>query len=161
MFASVVDDVLGRTVEFQHFVITGRFEPAGFELVADFHFQVVFGLVLEVVLEFDDEFHGFAEPIHDQLLRTEGFDLGNLEPFFLFGQFREHVPAFTLETDFLDLAFLFAFRSQDFREETLFAVGPGPGLDDFKHTVCDVGLKPVVFDEHGLVDLLQVTDFEA
>ena len=161
MLASVIDDVLGRTVEFQHFVITGRFEPAGFELVADFHLQVVFGLVLEVVLELHDEFHGLAEPVHDQLLRTEGFDLGDLEPFFLFGQFCEHVPALALETDFLDLAFLLAFRSQDLREKTLFPVGPGSGLDDFKHTVCDVGLQPVVFDEHGLVDLLQVADFEA
>ena len=150
MLASVIDDVLRCAVEFEHLVVAGCFKPTGFELVADFDLQVVLGFVLEVVLELDDEFHGFTEPVHDQLLCSEGFDLGDFEAFLLFCQFREHVSALALETDFLDLAFLLAFRGQDLGEEALFAVRLRPCLDDFKDAVGDVGLEAVVFDQHGL-----------
>ena len=75
-------------------------------MVSNLDLLVVFAFVVEVVLEFDDEFNGFAQSVHDEFLGSK-LDLGDLQAFLLFGQFGEDVLLLALELDFLNAGFLF------------------------------------------------------
>ena len=116
---------------------------------------------MQVVLEFHDEFHRLSEAVHDEFLSAEGFDLGDLEAFLLFGQFGEDVLLLALEFHLLDARFLLLLGSEDLGKEALFAVRLGSSGDDFNDTLGDFFLQPVVFHEHGFVDFFQIANLQS
>ena len=150
-----------RPFEFEHFVVPRRFKATGFELVSNLDLLVVLALVVQVVFQFHDEFNGFSKPVHDEFLRSESLDLGDLESLFLFGQFSEDVLLFSLELYFFNARFLFLFRRQDLRQEPFLTVRLWSGRDDFNDALSDFLFQTVILDEHVLVDLLQIANLQA
>ena len=123
MLASEVHDVLRCAFKFEHFMVASSLKATGFELVTNLDLLVVLALVVKIVFQLDDEFNGLAKAVHDELLRSKGFDLGDLEALFLLGKFGENVLLLALELDLFNARFLFLFGSEDLGKETLLTVG--------------------------------------
>ena len=85
---------------------------------------------MKVVFEFDNQFHCLAQTVHHQLLGTEGFDLCNLEPFFLLSEFGENIFLLALEFDFFNFGFLLFLGGENLRQIALFSVTLRSGCDD-------------------------------
>ncbi len=116
---------------------------------------------MQVVFEFDDEFDGLAQTVHDEFLSTEGFHLGDLEAFFLLGEFGENVLLLALELDLFNSGFLLLFGCENLRKETLLSVRLGSSRDDFDDTLSDFFLEAVILDQHVFVDFLQIANLQS
>ena len=160
VLSSEVHDVLGRALKFEHLMVSSGFKPTGFELVSNLELLVVLAFIMQVVFELDDEFDGLAEAVHDEFLGTEGFDLGDLEAFFLLSEFGEDVLLLALEFHLFNTRFLLLFRSEDFGKEAFLAVRLRSCGDDFNDTLGDFFLEAVILDQHGFVDFLQIANFQ-
>ena len=130
-------------------------------MVSNLDLLVVFAFVVKVVFEFNDEFHRFAESVHDEFLGSEGLDLGDLQAFLLLGQFSEDVLLLALELHLFNAGFLLLFGSENLGEEPFLSVGLRSCTDDFNDTLSDFLLESVVLNEHVLVDFLQIANFQS
>ena len=60
MLATEVDNVLRRTFELEHFVVTSGFQATGFELVSNLDLLVVLAFIIKAVLKFNNELNGLT-----------------------------------------------------------------------------------------------------
>ena len=160
VLSSEINDVLGCPFKFEHFVVSSGFEPSCFKLVSNFDFLVVFSLVVKVVFKFNNEFNGLTKSVHDEFLSSKSFNFGDFEPLFLFSKLCEDILLLSLKFDLLNTRFLLLFRCENFGEEPLFSVGLWASSDDFNNALSDFFFETIVLNEHGFVDLLQITDFQ-
>ena len=76
VLASEINDVLRGSLQFQHFMVPGGFKSASLKLISNLDLLVIFGFVVQVVFQLDNEFNGLAQSVHDEFLSSKSLNLG-------------------------------------------------------------------------------------